>query len=400
MKKASIFITVFMLLISAHAPVHAITQEDLKAINLGEPVYYGGDGASTCSNIDSEASSQVPTSFSLGEEPQERRINLMRALMADYSLSAEQVAGVVGNFMHESGGENLPPDVNEEGGEGPPEFSGGYGWAQWTGGRQEAFIDFAVENGYMENENQNATDAANYAYLKKELNEGYQVTITELKKQSSPEDAAISFEDTYEKAGQPNMEQRIEYAQQVFEEFDTSSGLTERQPGMCSTRPGSPAVIGDKAFPLVTSKSEIDNRHIFSDGTTQTGGHPYTAYDIVVPPGTPVAAFLSGTVTKISTDVCGGRFISIYNEESDITVSYLHLSLNNHVSEGDTVSEGDRVGLIGSEDQGCSVPHLHIDVAEGTSRPGCTRENCPSENQSQFVSIGEDLYETYQEVPE
>jgi hypothetical protein len=75
----------------------------------------------------------VDKGFSLGSTDRERRVNLGKALMNDYGLTTAQAAGIVGNFMQESGGANLPPNINEGGTAGPPRFSGGYGWAQWTG---------------------------------------------------------------------------------------------------------------------------------------------------------------------------------------------------------------------------------------------------------------------------
>ena len=49
------------------------------------------------------------------------------------------IAGKLGNFQLESG---LNPRVNEGGRVGTPQMEGGYGVAQWTGGRQKNLIDF------------------------------------------------------------------------------------------------------------------------------------------------------------------------------------------------------------------------------------------------------------------
>jgi hypothetical protein len=141
--------------------------------------------------------------------------------MADFGLSAEQASGAVGNFMAESGGINLPPDINEGEHEGaPPKFSGGYGWAQWTGPRQVAFIDYvtAPEQGFMASKTDHANDAANYAWLKKELSESQKVTIDALKGASTPEDAAVAFEAAFERAGKPVLDKRKSNARQVYEE--------------------------------------------------------------------------------------------------------------------------------------------------------------------------------------
>lgn len=355
----------------------------------------GGGGA----NID------VDQGFSLGTDPAERRVNLMRAFMQDYGLTPEQAAGPVGNFMHESGGHDLPPDVNEGGVKGPPAFSGGYGWAQWTGGRQTAFIDYAVANNYMASRTVNATDAADYAWLKEELNTGYQSTIDELKNQRTPEDAAVSFEATFERAGVPALTERKANARQAFNEYNEAEGGggggggggDSTSGGGCG---GSGGIVGDVAFPLGPTKSVVNNPEMFADGTADQGGHPYIAFDILADPGTQVRAFASGTVNTLSRDVCGGRLIGIYNEEEDFIVSYLHNSYSNHRPEGATVSPADDVALVGEDGLGCGTPHLHIDAMHGDSRGGCSRDSCPDSVRSQFIDIGPQLFETYQALPD
>ena len=164
---------------------------------------------------------------------------------------------------------------------------------------------------------------------------------------------------------------------------------------------GGSTVVGDRAFPLKTTKAAIDTKNggMFNNGTTSKSGHPYTAYDILADSGTEVVAFLGGTVTDITTDRCPGRMVSIYNTESNITVSYLHMNMNTQVKNGDIVSPGQKVGVVGPPAAGCGTAHLHIDAAQGKTRPGCSRLSCPSANASKFVDIGPDLYNTYKELP-
>lgn len=360
----------------------------------------GQNSAGTPANI------TVDKGFSLGTDDKERRVNLMKALMADFQLTPEQAAGIVGNFMWESGGKNLPPDVNQGKGPGPPLFSGGYGWAQWTGSRQVTFIDFAIAGGYMGSKSEHATDAANYAYLKNELTTTYKSTIPELKKFNTTDETTASFEATFEAAGKPAIANRQAFAREVLAEYNGggaggSTGSTGATSGSaCST--GGAAIVGDVAFPLKTTKSVVSakNPGMFHDGNTEKGGHPYTAFDILADPGTEVVAFMSGTVTLLTTDKCPGQMISIYNEQSDLTISYLHMDFGNHVNVGDTVTPGQHVGMVGPPANGCGIPHLHIDAAQGKTRPGCARENCPPANASKFVDIGPQLFTTYEALPE
>lgn len=364
----------------------------------GGPAAPGSGGPA---NID------VDKGFSLGTDPKERRVNLVKALMKDYGLTGEQASGIVGNFMVESGGQQLPPDVNEGGRAGPPAFKGGYGWAQWTGGRQKAFIDFAVKNGYMTSAAVNGTDAANYAWLKNDLNTAYKSTITQIKTKTTPEDAAISFEATFERAGVPALAKRTASARQVFTELNggtsTSGGTTTTVAATCPAVGGGASIVGDKAFPLKTTKAAMDSKNpgMFKNGTASKGGHPYTAFDILADPGTEIVAFLSGTVTHIGEDKCPGRLVSIFNQEANLTISYLHMNLNasTHVAAGATVTVGQHVGVVGPPSAGCGVAHLHIDAAQGNTRPGCKRESCPAENAAKFFDIGPDLFKTYEALP-
>lgn len=339
----------------------------------------------------------VDPGFSLGTEPQERRSALMQALITDYGLTPEQAAGPVGNFMAESGGEHLPPDVNQGDTTGaPPDLGtdGGYGWAQWSYGRKPAFINYAVANGYMASNSVKATDAANYAWLKEELNTGYAVTIEELKKQSSPEDAAVSFEATFEKAGRPVLDKRMAGARKAFDEF---SGGASSSCGAAGA-----GCVDDFCYPLLTNKSVVTNAssaHITCTDASR-GCHPYIAYDILVPAGTEVASSMDGVVNNVDEDRCPGRFVSIFNETINQTFSYMHLDFNDHVADETPVTKGQRIGIVGPAPNGCGVEHLHFDSVDGTTRVGCSRNDCPPENQAFFNDLSPQLTETFELLAE
>lgn len=430
LRKLQLFFAAFFFLLITVPSVRAQTPEQNKVYNSGIGFFdyeeyacqfSGEEGTGGPANLD------VSADFSLGTGAAERRVNLVRVLMRDYKLNEAQASGIVGNFMHESGGYNLPPARNQgDSSDAPPKFDGlGYGWAQWTGGsvvrrsgklvgvggRQGTFIAFAVNNGFMRSENVKATDAANYAYLKHELANGYEDTITAVKRASGVRTATIAFMNTFEKPGDPQTNKRVSAAQTVFNEVTGRGGeagntgsrrqFSDPQEGLtCGTGSASGAtVIGGKAFPVGNKKSDVNNPGMFNNGNTDQGDHPYTAYDILADPGTPVYAYISGTVNHIGTDKCPGRLISIYNKENNLTVSYLHLAMRGHVQDGTKVSAGQRVGAVGTDSNGCGIAHLHIDVARGNDRPGCSRENCPSSNASKFVDIGADLFKLFQALP-
>lgn len=354
-----------------------------------------------CSAVTADISS-ISENFSLGTDEKERRVNLIKALMSDFGLTAEQAAGPVGNFMTESAGtvteaRKLPPDVNQGEVQGaPPNGSGlGYGWAQWSGGRKTSFVDHINSTGFKTQAG-NATDAADYSYLVKDLNGSYKSTVTELKKQGSPEQAAVSFEATFERAGRPVLEERKRHAREAFEDYESSNGGSgggATDSSGCGT--SASANFGEVAFPLKGSKSVVKNPGMFHNGTTDRGAHPYIAYDILADPGTEVVAFASGTVTYESSDRCGGLFITIWNEQARLGVTYMHLS--DHIKKGDKVEPGDHVGTVGSATHGCGTPHLHIDAATDKIRQGCSRNGCSI--QSHFRSLDKELFETFQALP-
>jgi hypothetical protein len=138
-------------------------------------------------------------------------------LMRDFGLSTLQAAGVVGNLHHESGGMNANMNqqyaYNGPGGPGAPsgDLNQGYGWAQWTYGRKGLFLGYCSQQGLNP-----ASPAANYAYLKHELETDQAATISALRAAVSPEDAARIFRRVFEVAEIPNDDGRIFQANRLF----------------------------------------------------------------------------------------------------------------------------------------------------------------------------------------
>jgi len=176
-----------------------------------------------------------------------------------------------------------------------------------------------------------------------------------------------------------------------------SSGPTASTDGCSSDATG---IVGKYAFPLKGRKSVVNNPGMFNNNTADRGGHPYIAFDIMANSGTQVVPFLDGTVQDITTDKCGTTMFSVYNSESDLTISYLHLNAGGIPSNGAKVTHGSQVIATVAPGPCGTGDHLHIDAAKGNSRPGCSREKCPSSNASRFTDIGPQLYETYQALPE
>lgn len=154
--------------------------------------------------------------------------------------------------------------------------------------------------------------------------------------------------------------------------------------------------FGSVIFPLENGRSSVKNKNMFRNNTTDRGGHPYIAFDILANPGVGVTAFIDGTVNHISTDRCPGRFVSVYSKEYDVTLSYMHMNNTTAVKKGDNVKAGQKLGIVGPPAAGCGTPHLHIDAIKGNRRLGCSRLNCPSSTQKLFIDIGPDLFKAWE----
>lgn len=134
---------------------------------------------------------------------------LLSDIQRDYGLSAPQAAGVVGNFMHESGGFNSLQEISPL----VPGSRGGYGYAQWTGPRRREFEDYVARN------NLDPTSyEANYGFLQHELaNDPYERRqFDTVRNAQTAEEAARLISQNYLRPGIPHMDSRINYANQVL----------------------------------------------------------------------------------------------------------------------------------------------------------------------------------------
>ena len=352
----------------------------------------------------------VSKDFTLGTDNGKRAVNLANQMKADFSLTDAQAAGIVGNFMWESGGSHLPPNINEGGTAGPPKFHGGYGWAQWTGGRQTQFIKFAISKGYMTSKSDEANDAANYAFLKYELIMTERSTLPAVGKTSTAADAARAFEANFERAGKPVLDERIKRANQLFNalkngtDVDTSApDATDQTDAVCDVGTGIPAggkVFDTVVFPLTVKQSQVRNKNIFKNSTTQRAGHPYIAFDILAAAGTEVVALTGGKVTDVNLDGSLGGNITIYNEEKKLHIFYTHMTPKRSIKKNDTIARGQPLGALLSvkKKPAINADHLHIDAGTGRVREGCSRSNPSGAACKTRVDIGPDLYNAWEKL--
>lgn len=126
-------------------------------------------------------------------------------------LSRAQIAGVLGNFQLESG---FNPRINEGGRVGAPAGAGGFGVAQWTGGRQTALVNYAKKKGLDPGSIEAQAD-----FLAYELQGPEKRAFESLKGAVSPEESARRFLVDFERAGIPKTEQRQKAARSIYEKL-------------------------------------------------------------------------------------------------------------------------------------------------------------------------------------
>lgn len=169
----------------------------------------GSPGLST-TGLSTKAPGQLSTA-----ERDNLALQVMANLQKDLGLKPWQAAGIVGNFMQES---SMYPNKNEGGGNGPPNNSKyGYGWAQWTGGRRDAFLKFASSRGLDP-----GSPAANYQFLVHELKTTESNSLAKLKKTSSVAEATQVFCSLFERPGDPRMGNRMQYASRYLDAYQDS----------------------------------------------------------------------------------------------------------------------------------------------------------------------------------
>lgn len=132
---------------------------------------------------------------------------LISDLKRDFGLTDAQAAGVVGNLMHESGGFQSLQEQN------PGSGRGGFGYAQWTGARRNAFENYASSNGLDP-----SSYEANYGYLKHEIaTDPYErQQFNTVKAAKTAEEAARLVSENFLRPGTPNLPSRVSYANQAL----------------------------------------------------------------------------------------------------------------------------------------------------------------------------------------
>lgn len=318
--------------------------------------------AATTSGCDCSANSGT------GDFSGSNNVEIAYNFFTSKSLGPEQASGIIGNLMLESSPELNPTAVNNTPVAGYP---GHYGIAQW-GSRQaylEAFAaalgvekgDFQMQLKFIWHELTGESEAPSAPNAGAYRGSTYDPLINMTQTGTAGvEEATYIFENNYEVSGEAGMDQRIEYAQQVFGLYGGGRG-TGINCGGEST--------GDFIWPVdppgTLTACWGDNR----------GSHLHSGIDIGVPEGSRILAADGGTI-EVSEDQGGG-----YGKVIVIKHSNGKWTLYGHNSEllknvGDTVSQGDEIARSGNTGSS-SGPHLHFNVQEigGVQGNGTNTEN-------------------------
>lgn len=136
---------------------------------------------------------------------------VVNQLGVDLKLKDFQAAGLVGGFGVES------VEFTKLHETGQPEGQGGYGWAQWTAKRRNAFLNWCDAQGLDWH-----SDEANYGFLVYELTHSYKGFLTKLKRTKTLEDATHLAHREYETpqevldGTETSYPKRLRYAQRAL----------------------------------------------------------------------------------------------------------------------------------------------------------------------------------------
>ncbi|BFG78888.1 hypothetical protein PTKU46_69210 [Paraburkholderia terrae] len=179
--------------------------------------------ASASSSTPSASSSAAPEGLSTA--PQTQALSPAQSkqtadayvsnLQKDFGLTKNQAAGIVANLWHESGGMNS--GINQGGKIGAPssnmadDNANGYGIAQWGGTRKQGLLDYARQHNLDP-----SSEAANYGYLKQELQTSQSGAIAAVKGTNSAQAATQAFCNAFEQPSDPQMASRLGYLNQIL----------------------------------------------------------------------------------------------------------------------------------------------------------------------------------------
>lgn len=414
MKKLVYFSLVAVLLFVNTPQVDAISEDDLEAINLGTPVYYGGEVESSRGCYEESSVDSLPESVP----------ETWREILPEAATEYEIDVGVLAVVLYVENREFPDPDtdwaVSDGGAKGPFQFLDGTWDSYGVDGDGDGSVD-------VNNIEDASYGAANYlaslgahtelslGSLDQDFSEASADTDTVAWVLKSYNAGPNTYRDSsgswYRSAGdwgsdkQNEINTYIEMGLDKYQELaGTGSSLSDEEG--C----GGLGITDDLTFPLITTQQEVrrgvEGATWCYESTSNCHGagaaDEYNAADIHVPTGTPVVAAVGGTVVMVNN---GSSSLSLrIDGEDGLHYHYQHLTINSErVSEGDSVQEGDILGEVGDRTAAFNTaPHLHFDVAPervGIDRDCVEAGNC-EEEKALMIDSQPELVEAFNELPE
>ena len=295
-------------------------------------------------------------------------MNVIRFLI-DKGLSVAGAAGIAGNMKIES---NFKTAVLGDKGTS-------IGLVQWHMDRKDKLFSWAEKNGHDP-----LSTKGQLEYLWWELTTLFSKLTSDLKIIEDPQAAAYQFAKEFEVPLHIS-ENRMEYAQEYFDEYNSSGGggSTDSESDFSLVGLLGKGLAGASLFSLGDDESngvkllgnniKIQIPPDTSGHAGQSGWQSRNAWDIGAPVGTPVYAVNSGTLvswkdygpTIIKT---GGKKLfgcgfTVRSNNSLPSVYYTHLK-NTTVRKGSKVEVGQLLGYV-MDFPGSPFDHLHIGIETG-----------------------------------
>lgn len=142
---------------------------------------------------------------------------IMRQLMADFPITVQDAAAILGNLGHECNGFKTLQEISPT----APGSRGGYGWPQWTGPRRRAYEAYCARNKLNP-----AADASNYAFLFVELKGSEKKAIPATVAASGLNAKVVAFEKSFLRAGIKHYPSRQEYAQRALDAWNDQTPVS------------------------------------------------------------------------------------------------------------------------------------------------------------------------------
>lgn len=285
-----------------------------------------------------------------GNTVQERVYNFFRAK----GFSAAAACGVMGNIQVESGFDATIEEIGN---------AIGYGLCQWSFERRTNLVNWCNNNG-----RDYTTVEGQLDYLIYEL-EGGDSTCASLMNQycsgfegfKQITDVAWAtqvFQICFERAGIPNMQNRISAAQGFYNKWKNYTKIPPSTGGLIIGGDGSGAATGRFGWPFAGGAGTVTQGF--------SGGYGHRGWDISTRSGygagSPVLAVDGGVVVGAAyqlDDWSYGNAVTI-NHGNGLCTRYAHLySIN--VSAGQRVSKGQQIGVEGNTGNSFGT-HLHFEV--------------------------------------